>query len=888
VPLLPGNKRALRLPSRSSDRIAHDVDDELAFHLELKTRELIDAGHTPEAAQHLARAQFGDLEYTRRYLRGVDGGTESHARRVTLLEEIWQDTKYALRQLRHSPAYTAIAVLTLALGIGANTAIFSVVHGVLLRSLPYTDPPRLMRLYSLSNGRRMAISPPDFLDWREGSRSFAGMAAWFESNTNLTGVGDPVRLTQVRVSANFFDVLGVRAQLGRTFVTGEDRREAPRVTLLSDRLWRTRFGSDPGIVGKKITLDGHPTEIVGVARREMQYPEDIDLWLTTRFDTGDVAASSRGARWIRVIGRLAPGMTVDAAQRDVAAIARRLEQQDPRHNTGYGATVVPLMDSLVAPIRRPLLVLLGAVGFVLLIACANVAGLALGRTAARETELAVRTALGAGRGRLVRQLLTESLCLTLMGAAAGLLLARYGVRALVALAPSDIPRLGDVRLDGTVLAFTLIVAVVTGTLFGLVPALYGSTRDLSLRLKDGTRGSQGRAGSGRARSVLVVSELAMAIMLLIGASLLLRSFATIRDVDPGFRTARVSTFTMDLSPVKYPDFERQRVFAEQLLARMQRILGVATAGLTFGLPLTGSNFNLSFTVSGRPAQSPADEPAAQTRIATPDYFATMGIPLVRGRVFTERDRKGAPQVALISREVARRFFAGEDPIGQHLQASWRHDGVPFGGEIIGIVGDVKQFALGRDAPAHIYVPVDQWPMDELTVVMRSTGDAASTLRAAEAAVRELDPDLPVYDAQTLDKVVSESLGQPRFYTVLLGAFAGVALLLAAVGVYGVISYGVQRRTREIGIRLALGASSGRIVQMVVGQGLMMAVGGIAIGIAGAFALTRVLRSLLFGISATDPVTFVLVPVILAAVALIASYLPARRAARVDPIQAVRS
>jgi putative ABC transport system permease protein len=884
---IPGLRPAFRLPWSSTTRVERDVDDELRFHLDMKAQELIDAGTPPDDARRLASAQFGDIDYTRRYMRRTDHGRMVHERRAELSDELRQDVRFSVRQLARNPGFTAVALITLALGIGTNTAIFSVVRGVLLRDLPYAEPDRLIRVFSTFDGYQHSVSPADFNDWRRDSRAFAALAAGEVSTVNLTGSGAAQRFTQARVSANAFQLLGVRPAIGRTFTPTEEGEGAPRTVILSDGLWRSRFGGDPAVVGKQITLDGYSTEVIGVAPPEMRYPEPVDMWMTTRFRPRDLTDQGRGARWLTVIGRLAPGASSTQAAAEMAAIARRLEVQDPRHNTGFGTRLVPLRDEMVGAVRPALLMLLSAVGFVLLIACANVASLMLGRTAAREAELAVRTALGAGKGRLVRQLLTESICLATVGGTIGLALAVGGTRLLVALAPRDIPRLYDVRVDPPVLLFTLGTTILAGLLFGSIPALHAS-RGLAASLREGNRGSRVRPGSARARGALVIAEITLALMLLAGAGLLLKSFARLRNVSPGFDPTHVSTFTVTLSPVKYATVEQQRVFGTTLLEKVHAIPGVDSAGLTFSLPLAGGGFVLSFSVEGRVPPQPNAEPSASVRVASNGYFGTMGIPVKRGRVFNAGDRPGAPRVLVISEETARRFFPGEDPIGKRIAFGWSRDGDKLAGEIVGIVGDVRQRSLSSEGTPHAYVSFDQWPLDELTVVMRTRADPGAALRAAHAIVASLDRDLPIYDEYTLESMVSRSLGQPRFYVLLLTVFATLALVLAAVGIYGVMAYMVQQRSREIGIRMALGASADRVVGMVVRRGLALALAGVALGTVGAYAVTRVLRSLLYGVSERDPGTFAAVAVVLATVALLASWIPARRAAHVDPLAAMRA
>ena len=886
---IPGIRRLFRLPWRSPEQITRDVDDELRFHLEMRTQEHVENGMSPDAARARARSEFGDLEFTRTYLREVDRGHERGTRRAELLDEIRQDVRYALRQLRRTPSFTLVALFTLALGIGANTAIFSVVNGVVLRPMPFEEPERVIRVFSGREGRRGAVSVPDFMDFRRQARSFERLAAFYDGASTLTGDGEPERLIGARVTADFFPVLRVRPIVGRTFAPGEDAEGADRVVVLGEPLWRSRFGADPAIVGRELVLDGHPHTVLGVVPAAQRYPGDADIWTASRFDARSLAPTSRGARWIRLIGRLRPGVSEAQARAEMETIARQLEIQDPAHNTGYGAPVVQLQEHLVGSIRTPLLILMGAVGFVMLIACANVANLMLVRTAARETEIAVRTALGAGRLRLVRQLLTESVVLSVLGGLAGFALAIWGTRLFVALAPDTIPRLHEIRVDGAMLGFTGLIALITGTVFGLIPAMHASASELALRLKEGGRGSRTRPGSRRARSVLIVSEMALAVMLLAGAGLLIRSFSALRDVDPGFRSDDVATFTVALPMSRYEKSEQQRQFVSAAIERMSTIPGVKSAAATFGLPLTDTRFSLSFTVEGRPPVRPEDEPSSQIRFASKDYFSTMGIPLVRGRTFSEADRYGTQPVLVINEEAARRFFEDEDPIGKRLFTGWTLDGVKMGGEIVGIVGNVRQFGLDADIAPEMYANFAQWGADEFSIVLRTSGqDPASLAAAARAEVRAIDRNLPIFDFETLGDIVSESVAQPRFYMLLLGIFAGVALALAAVGIYGVISYAVSQRTRELGIRLALGATGAAVQRMVVGHGIGLAVMGVALGVAGALALTRLMQSLLFGVSATDPVTFIGVAALLAAVAIVASWVPARRASRVDPLSALRA
>jgi predicted permease len=869
-------RRARLVIDRST--VEREMADEMRFHLEMEAEELARFGVRAEDAGAAAARRFGGVARYQDEARDARGGR--------WLEELRQDARYAVRVLSRGRGFVAIATLTLALGVGANTAIFSVVRGMLLRELPYPEPARLVSITTMIHGNASAASPVDFLDWRAQASSLSGIAAYHTSTSNLTGSGEPQRLTQARVSANFFDLLGARPERGRGFQRGEDDRLAPQVAVLSDGLWRSRFGADESIIGRTIVLDDAPTTIIGIASPRMQMPSGVDLWSTTRFAERDVAPSSRGARWIEVVARLAPHRSIADAQTEMTTIAARLAQSDPSHNEGVTARVMTLQDDLVSNVRTPLLVLLGAVGFVMLIACVNVASLSLGRTAARETELAVRVALGAGRGRLARQILTESLVLSLGGGAVGLLVAWLGTRALLALAPGDLLVAGSIHIDGWVLAFALGLTLCSGLLFGVAPAVKGSARRLQADLRAGGRGLAGNGS--RLRPVLVVSEVALAITLLAGAGLLLRSVAHLTSVDPGFQPARASTFSLSLPPLRYNGAAKQEQFARALLSRIDRLPGMAAAGVSFGLPLSGASFGFTFTIAGRPQQSGPEEPRAQARVASPGYFRAMGIPLLRGRWFTDEDRAGTTPVILISQETARRFWPNEDPIGHVIMTGWGHGDQRFGGTIIGIVGDVRQFTLAGSPAAHIYGPLAQWPLDEMTVVMRSSAPTATILAAARGIVSSLDGQLPLYDVMPLEDLVRSSTAQRRFYASLLATFAVLALTLAAVGIYGVISYSVQRRRRELGIRIALGASGDRVVGMVMRQGMTLALTGAAIGLAAASLLTRVLSGQLFGVSATDPLTFLAAPMILIAIALVACVIPARRAVSVDPASALRN
>jgi len=804
------------------------------------------------------------------------------------MDTLRQDLAYALRRLRQAPGFAGVAVATLALGIGANGAIFSVVNAVLLRPLPFEEPERLVRLAQTWKGRASVYSPQNFLDLQEAARSFESLAVYDTSGVTLTGRGQPASLQGAEVSASFFDALRVRPAFGRTFETAENEPGHTKVAVLGHHLWRERFAGDPGVIGQTVQLNREPFTIVGVAPAGFAFPEGTDLWTPLEYDAR-FRSNSRGAWYLGTVGRLKPETTLAQAGEEVATIHARLARDYPV-NEGVSGTVASLQEAIVGDSRRALLVLLGAVGLVLLIACVNVANLLLARVAAREGELAVRTALGAGRYRLMRQLLTESLVLSVLGGAAGILLAAFSLDALLALQPEGVPRLAEVRVDRAVVAFAAGLSVFTGVLFGVFPALQMTRRPTAESLREGSRGVlAGR--SHRMRSGLVVGQMALAMVLLAGAGLLLRSFTQLRRVDPGFRSENVLTFRLSLPDSAYKDEDGTRVaFYDRLLDRLSALPGVRSAGAVMRAPLTGANFNLSFAVKGRPPLPPMQQPSMEIRVATPEYFQTMGIPVRRGRSLAARDGAKAPQVVVISEAAALRHFPGEDPMGKFIVLGWgRGEGQPkAGGEVVGIVGDVKERGLAEEKPPELYVPYAQVPIETMDVVLRTQVSPRALVPAVEKIVRELDPELPVARVATLDEVVARSISEPRFYMLLLGAFAAMAVFLAALGIFGVLSYSVVQRSREIGIRVALGAHPRDVLRMVLGQAATLALVGVLAGLAGALALSRAIGSLLFELSPTDPLTLGSMAVLLGAVALLASYLPARRATRVDPLIALRS
>jgi putative ABC transport system permease protein len=807
------------------------------------------------------------------------------------MDTLRQDIQYALRRLVKAPGFSVIAILTLALGIGANAAIFSVVNGILLKPLPFPEPDRLVGVYHVEGDHRAVMSGPNFIDVAHAAKSLESAAAIHRTRVILTGEGEPVRLDGAEVSASFFDVLRVRPLLGRTFTPDEDTPGKTNVIVLSHALWQQRFGSERNVIGKRIAIDGTSREIVGVMPAGFSYPPNRQAWMPITYD-GDFVSRQRGAWYLGVVARLKPGVTAQQSAAEVQGIGRTLARQYPDANGAIGMTTLSLHEAIVEDIRRSVLVLLGAVGFVLLIACANVANLLLARAAARESEMAVRTALGAGRGRLVRQLLTECILLSFAGAGAGLLLAVWGVEFLIGLQPDGIPRLDAVRVDGTVVAFTMAVAVLTGLLFGIVPAFHATRGGWAASLKEAGRGAVTSRGGARMRGALVMAEMALAVLLLVGAGLMMRSFVRLQAVDPGFRPAQALSFELTLPEPRYEKDQAVVAFFNQLLPKIRALPGVRSAASVMALPLSGTNFNISFAIEGRPPIAPANQPSMEIRVATADYFDTVGIPLKRGREFTDGDREGSPPVVLITESAARQYFPHEDPIGKRIKIGWGKivDGkrTQAGGEVVGIVGDVKEAGLDEPNAPQLYLPLLQWPVRTMSVVLKTTTPPKGLADAVRAAVYSVDANMPVSGVRTLDDIVSRSISQPRFYMTLLAIFAAVALALAAVGIFGVLSYAVAQRTREIGIRMALGAQEGSVVRLVVTQAMALVIAGVAAGTAAALFLSQTMTKMLFSVTPTDPATFTGVAAVLMTVALMASYVPARRATRVDPIVALRT
>ncbi len=799
-----------------------------------------------------------------------------------------QDVRFAGRLLLRTPGFALIAVAALALGIGANTAIFSVVNTLLLERLPYQDPDRLVVVWEHNiprDKKNNVVSPGNFLHWREMNHSFEDIAAVsLTFRTTLTGAGAPEELPVQYVTAAISPILGVPPQLGRLFRPEDDAKSA-NVVIVSDRLWRRRFGADPGIVNRTILLNGRPQVVIGVMPPGFSIlDKNVDIWQAIGF--GPEARKPAG-RWTMVVGKLKNGVTVRQAQDDMTSVHAELTRMFPEFNTGWTARVVSLSDQLTGDVRPALLVMLAAVGFVLLIACANVANLMLARATARQRELAVRAALGAGRGRLARQLLAESLLLSTIGGAAGLLLAWWATRGLrtVVAEQLPIPRLESVAVDARVLLFTLAAAVLSGLVFGLIPALAASGVSLTDALKEGGRGGTGGRGA-RARNVFVVVEMALALILLVGAGLLIRSFAALLNVDPGFDPSHTVTMKVSIPTSKYDNPGRIRGFYDQLFERLDAIPGVQAAGGTSFLPLNGLGSATSFFIVGQPKPPAGQEPVTDVRVATHDYFRAMGIRLVRGRLFDRADEQGDNvRRVIISDAMARQYWPNQDPIGQRIIVSWNDEGPD---EIVGVVGDVRQENLEKEMRPSIYWPPSRFAYPWMTIAIRTSGDVTSIVSAATAKVHELDANIAVADVRLMREVMDISVAQRRLTMLLLALFAGMALLLAAVGIYGVISYAVTQRTQEIGIRMALGAQRSAVLGMVIRQAVMLAAIGIAVGAVGAFVLTGLMKNLLFGVLPSDPVTFAAVSALLGFVAVIAAMVPGLRATRVDPVVALRA
>lgn len=869
-------------------RMECEMDSELRFHLEAYAEDLIRSGVPRQEAMRRARLEFGSLEGAKEECR--------EARGATFIETLLEDLRYGVRTMLRAPGFTAIAVVALALGIGANAAIFSVVNAVLLRPLAYKDSARLVTILMNGSG---PVAVANYIDWRDLGHSFKAMGAADYWSPNLTGIDSPEHIRGLKVTQSLFPMLGVEPLLGRLFVEGEDKDGSEREVILSYRLWQRRFSGQPTVLGKKILLDGNPYIVVGVMPKEFEFAPfwatHAELWAPNAFGS---RVHNRGGNSLRIFARLNPGIELAQARAEMATITERLEKQYP--GTNRNVVVTPLKEKVVGEIETPLLVLLGAVGFVLLITCANVAHMLLARASARQKEIAVRTALGARRGRLIRQFLTENLLLGALGGAVGLLLAIWGTHALVALSPSDIPRVETVRIDVRVALFLFSVTLLTSVGFGLVPALQSSKVNLSDSLKEGGRANSEGIRRNRLRSFLVASEFAFALVLLIGAGLMIRSFFSLQRVDPGFNPHNVLSMVVSIAGSKEADQGRRTIFYQQLLEGVRTLPGVQAAAGINHLPLAGDLWGWPFVIEGRPEPRPGESPGAVYRMVTPEYFETMRLPLVEGRDISANDNTTAPGVVIINERAAREYWPGADPIGKRISFDSDKRNPPTWLTIIGVAKDAKQDNWAAQPEPEVYLAAFQnhdflgdsgsevaSHVSYITLVARAAGDPAALAPAIKDTIWTFDRNLAISEVLTMDGVIATANARPRFEMLLLSIFAAVALVLATVGIYGVMSYSVSRRTQEIGVRMSLGASPSGVLLLVVRQGMMLALAGSIAGIVGALLLSRLMTKLLYGVQPTDPFTFAGVAAVLGLVAVLACYIPARRAMRVDPMLALR-
>jgi len=864
--------------------VERELRREVQHHLELETEKNIRAGMDPAEARRKAMLDFGGEERYKEQTRD--------ARTTRPLEDILMDLRYGLRQLRKHPGFTLVALLSLALGIGANTAIFSVVNAVLLRPLPFAEPDRMVVVEEHADGERNpTFSPRDFLDLKEQSSAFEYMVGYRSGSMTLTGGTLPERIPGYSVTANFFQAFGVEPALGRFFEDTPEEDVAGKMAVLSHGAWHARFGADPGILGRSLSLNGEPHTVVGVAPVSFDFPAETEVWVRSYrdgvpeppVDLGDDLASVRGVGYFSVAARLAPGVPLSAAQSETDLLAQRLAEINEYPALQYRVELVPLTDSLVGDVRPALLLLLGAVGLVLLIACANVANLLLARSATRVQELAVRASLGASRRRLFRQLLVESLLLGMVAGGVGLVLARWGFGALLTLLPADIPRLEGINLDGSVLIFTLGAALLTGLLFGLMPALDASRTDLTGAIKTGGRGVVGSGRSRRTREMLVVAEVALSVVLLSGAGLLMKSLLRLQAEEVGFDPQGVLVSRMTLPDARYPDDGSMTLFVRELLAEVEAIPGVTSAGVALAAPFAGGAATMSYDVEGIvPAEG--EDFSSEYQVVTSDYFRTMGIPILEGRGLTPADDEGegGPRAAVVSQAFARRHWGEESPIGQRVTFN-EEDWI----EIVGVCGNVRHFAFDRAPRPEVYVPYlrDPWPF--LSLVAKTSGNPEALVEPVRQAGLRVDPNQAIYGVRPMTQVLRESTGQRRFTVELLGLFAALAMGLALVGVYGVMAYMVSLRVHEIGIRVALGAPKNQILWLSLRGGVRLAIFGLILGVGGSMALTRVMGSLLYGVSPWDPSVIVSTGLALTGAVVVAAYLPARRATGLDPARVLR-
>ena len=872
---------------RGREEVINDIDREMRAHLELQVEANIRAGMSPAEARERAMRSFGNVNRAVDAAYDVKGGG--------LFETLTQDIRYGARMLAKHKAFTSIAVITLALGIGANTAIFSVINELLLRPLPYRDADRVVMLWEVSSEghHQNSTSRANYRAWREQSTSYQQLAAFTDQRSNLTGTGEPEELAVQMATPELFKVLGVDPILGRTFLPDDAGEGKPPVAVLSYALWQRRFGGQPSVVGQTITLNDEKYTVIGVMPPSFQFHimqrsgtgRPAELWTILPMPTGP-GANEHG-RFLSTVARLKDGVSVDYANTELRTIHKRLSDEAPQFNKNWSAEVLPLREQFFGNVRRPLWLMLGAVGFVLLIACANVANLLLSLATSREKEIALRAALGARRTRIVRQLLTESLLLALFGSALGLAFAWLGIKALMLISPKDLVSLQSVGLNVTVLFWTLGVSVLTGLIFGLAPALHVSRLNLNDSLKEGGKSESSQAsGSRRLRSALVVSEIALAVVLLASAGLLIKSFIRLQQVDRGFDTDNVLTMVLRVTDARYKEDRDFVNFFSQTLDHVRHLPTVRSAGMVNYLPLYGGlGSSTGFKILGRPEPPPGQDPGCDVRVADSGYFQTMGIPLLRGRNFSDIEQREPRHVILINEALARTYFPDQDPLGQRLDVNMFDTPAPA--EIIGIVGNVRYDSLIDASPPAVYFPHPDLTYSFMTLVIRTDGDPSAIAPAVQREIRALEPNQPVSDVRTMNQVMSDYVARSRFNTLLLGLFAGLATLLSAVGIFGVMNYSVALRTRELGLRLAVGAQPRQVLLLVLKQGFWLTLVGVVIGLAAAFALTRLLSGLLFGVAAVDVTTFATISLLLVVVSLLACYLPARRAMRIDPLSALR-
>ena len=883
-----------------------EIIEELSQHLDDRYRELLAGGMSAAEATREALSDFREGDVLAHYLAPLRQARTPSAitpgtTRSNFLSDLWRDIRYAMRMIRKNPGFACVVVITLALGIGANSAIFSFINAVILSPLPFHDPSRLVVIDEISSqGEEMSVSLPDLTDWRAQAQSFEEIAGVNNISFNLVGEGTPQRLNGQLVTANLFHVLGVQPQLGRTFTAEEDKYGVPSTALISDSLWRQAFGSDPNIIGRHIDLgDADVVTVIGVMPPRFEIIKKSDVWMPLSLWLSPRSAwLDRGNHMgLRAIGRLKPGIPLEQSVTEIRLIQAQLDREYPVVNAGISVFIGTLQSRLVREIRPTLLVLMGAVGFVLLIACVNVANLSLARAAVRQPEMGIRMALGAPRHRLIRQLLTESLLLGLFGGVVGVLVGRWLLSGLIALSPEDMPRLADVQMNGRVLLFTTSLTLLTSFLFGLLPTLPATRNSLSSVFNKTGRSFTDGPLRRRIFDALLVTEIAFALVLLTGSGLMARTMYKVYQVDPGFRTDHLLTMRMTLMDPKYHDPAQCVVFERDAIAKVEAVPGVESASFTLSLPNQGSEWGSVFVVENQPVPERDKVPSAAINPAGPEYFKTMGIPLLQGRLFTPSDTVETPKVVIVNETLARRFWPNQNPIGKRLRQGWPESPIDWR-EVVGVVGDIKLDGVLQKTPSHIYLPLAQSHPSDLFLAVRTQSDPAPMTASIQAALHTVDPALPFYDIRTMDELAKRATMPQRAATILLSIFAVVAILLAAVGIYGVISWGVVKRTREMGLRMALGAMRRDVVWLVLRRSMLLVLLGVGLGLVGAYALTRVLSSmiseggpgktpLLFGVNAVDPFTFIAVPLLLSLVAFLACVVPALRATKIDPLKALR-